>query len=143
MMLALRRSSLFSTSSFSKAVSRSLLLSLARYSSSTPSSSSSSPSPSPFPSSSSIPGPEGWPLIGSIPEYSRVNPVESYCVWNKWHKEHGPVIKVKIGPMVLYSVSDAHHIGQILQAANNTKAPRRPDTGGIEAFSSWETSRGY
>src|SRR3954464_4490096 len=56
------------------------------------------------------PGPHGSLLLGNLDEYKRA-PHEAL---RKWSREHGPVVRFRIGPLQFYLLNDNELIKQVL-----------------------------
>lgn len=59
-----------------------------------------------------LPGPRGWPLIGSIASVRRVR---VHQAMEAWSRRYGPLFRVKLGATQLLVVSDHELIGELLR----------------------------
>ncbi|XP_064619540.1 cytochrome P450 10-like [Lineus longissimus] len=79
--------------------------------------------PIPF---SQIPGPKGWPVIGTLFEYFKPGGFRFNKMFEAYEaraKEYGPIYREQIGPIVTVVISDPEEYNKVLR--NESKYPHR------------------
>ncbi|XP_064599218.1 cytochrome P450 27C1-like [Liolophura sinensis] len=72
-----------------------------------------------------LPGPKGYPIVGTIPEYIRKkNWGQSHEVQRRFHQRHGKLFKEKMGPVTNVSLADPSLAEDLLRGEG--KHPYRP-----------------
>jgi len=60
----------------------------------------------------SLPGPRGWPLIGSL---HRWDASRAHLILEQWAREHGPIYRFRLGPQPLVVISEADAMMAVLR----------------------------
>lgn len=72
-----------------------------------------------------LPGPNGYPLVGTAPEYFRgENKGQMHKVQRRFHQMYGPIFKEKLGPVTNISIADPNLVEEVFR--NEGKFPNRP-----------------
>ena len=72
-----------------------------------------------------LPGPNGYPLVGTAPEYFRgKNKGQMHKVQRRFHEMYGPIFKEKLGPVTNVSIADPHLVEEVVRSEG--KFPNRP-----------------
>ncbi|KAK3610396.1 hypothetical protein CHS0354_008681 [Potamilus streckersoni] len=72
-----------------------------------------------------MPGPRGYPILGTAPEYFRkANRGQMHDVQRKFHQKYGRIFKEKLGPVTNVSIADPRLVEEIFR--NESITPNRP-----------------
>lgn len=72
-----------------------------------------------------LPGPNGYPLVGTAPEYFKgENKGQMHKVQRRFHEMYGPIFKEKLGPVTNISIADPNLVEEVVRSEG--KFPNRP-----------------